>query len=269
MNSDGRVKANAAIVAAGTGGAVSVYATNLTDVALDINGYFVSSSTAGSLAYYPVTPCRLVDTRGANGPLGGPELAASQTRTFPLLSSSCSGIPSAAQAYSLNFTAIPPAALAYITVWPAGQSQPVVSTLNDQTGTVTANAAIVPAGTSGSINVYAAAATNLTIDIDGYFAQPGTGGLSLYAVAPCRVLDTRGPGGSSPPFTGTLAVNVAASSCLLPASARRLCAKCNRDTLYDACLPHALGSGAIAAGGLYAQRVGRRPHLEYGAGAHD
>jgi hypothetical protein len=44
--------ANAAIVSAGTNGAVSVYATNPTDVILDINGYFVaqSNSTTQSLA---------------------------------------------------------------------------------------------------------------------------------------------------------------------------------------------------------------------------
>ncbi len=44
--------ANAAIVSAGTNGGVSVYATNLTDVILDINGYFVAqtSSSTQSLA---------------------------------------------------------------------------------------------------------------------------------------------------------------------------------------------------------------------------
>jgi hypothetical protein len=40
--------ANAAIVSAGTGGAVSVYATNTTEVILDINGYFVGQSTTAT-----------------------------------------------------------------------------------------------------------------------------------------------------------------------------------------------------------------------------
>jgi uncharacterized repeat protein (TIGR03803 family) len=58
---DGRVKANAAITPAGTNGAVSVYVTNTTDVVIDIGGYFapVGSST---LAFYPLTPCRVADT---------------------------------------------------------------------------------------------------------------------------------------------------------------------------------------------------------------
>ena len=57
------------------------------------------------------------------------------------------GIPSSATAYSFNVTVLPSAGgLDYLTVWPKGESQPVVSTLNDNTGTVVANAAIVPAG---------------------------------------------------------------------------------------------------------------------------
>ena len=89
MNSpDGRIKANAAIVPAGSQGAVSVYVTNTTDLILDIDGYF---ATPGSQTYqfFPLTPCRLVDTRGANGNLGGPRLLAQTPRDFPLLSSPC------------------------------------------------------------------------------------------------------------------------------------------------------------------------------------
>jgi hypothetical protein len=38
-------------------------------------------------------------------------------------------------------------------------------------GTVIANAAIVPTGTSGSVDVYASQNTNLIIDINGYYAH--------------------------------------------------------------------------------------------------
>jgi hypothetical protein len=60
---DGRSKSNAAIVAAGAEGAVSVYGTNNADVIMDINGYFVSPATSRALAFYPLAPCRVVDTR--------------------------------------------------------------------------------------------------------------------------------------------------------------------------------------------------------------
>jgi hypothetical protein len=206
---DGRIKSNAAIVPAGTGGAISVFGTNDTDVILDINGYFVPSSTPGSLAFYPLTPCRLVDTR--NGTLLSGSFATGQTRTLPILSSTCA-VPATAQAYSLNFVAVPPARVGFLTAYPTGVARPVVATLNDVTGTVAANAAVVPAGTSGSIDVFASDATQLVVDINGYYAPPATGGLSLYNLPPCRVLDTRLPSGA-PPITGQLDVNVLGSVC--------------------------------------------------------
>jgi YVTN family beta-propeller protein len=222
MNSvDGRVKADAAIVPAGSSGEVSVYVTNTTDVILDIDGYFapVSGST---LAFYPLPPCRVVDTRVDTFPpgLGPPSLSALTPRDLPVLLSPCipSGINPAA--YSFNFTVVPGHPVGYLTVWPTGQSQPVVSTLNDQTGTIVANAAIVPAGTGGDISVYSTQDTQLLIDINGYFAAAGQGGLSLYAVAPCRVIDTRHVG-SGQPFSGTLSppVDVVDSPCGPPATA--------------------------------------------------
>jgi hypothetical protein len=214
---DGRIKANAAIVPAGTSGAVSVFANNTTNVVLDINGYFQSSSDA-TLEFYPLTPCRVADTRKASGSLGGPSLVADTERDFPILASSC-GIPGTAKAYSLNFTVIPPTGgdLGYLTVWPQGETQPVVSTLNDLTGTIVANAALVPAGTGGGVAVYPSNDTNLVIDVNGYFAVPGTSGLQLYTLTPCRVLDTRKTTGN---FTGELTVNVVDSTCAPPSTAQ-------------------------------------------------
>jgi hypothetical protein len=222
-SSDGRIKANAAIVPAGDQGAVSIYATDTTDVILDINGYFepVSGST---LAFYPLPPCRVADTRHDTYPpgLGPPSLVGGQPRAFPVLNNTC--IPTGVNpaAYSFNFTVVPGGhSVGYLSVWPTGQTQPVVSTLNDQTGTIVANAAIVPAGTGGDISVYSTDNTQLVIDIDGYFAPAGQGGLSLYPVAPCRVIDTRHVG-SGQPFSGTLSppVDVVDSPCGPPATAQ-------------------------------------------------
>ncbi|MGA3211181.1 MAG: Ig-like domain repeat protein [Terriglobales bacterium] len=222
---DGRIKANAAIVPSGTGGAVTVYANNNTNVVLDINGYFQSSS-GSTLEFYPLTPCRVADTRKSSGyasGLGSPSLIADTERDFPILSASSNtvacDIPSTAQAYSLNFTAIPPGGgdLGYLTVWPEGETQPVVSTLNDLTGTVVANAALVPAGTGGGVAVYPSNDTDLVIDVNGYFAPAATGGLQLYTVTPCRALDTRKTTGA---FTGELTVNVAGGACAPPSTAQ-------------------------------------------------
>lgn len=213
---DGRVKANAAIVQAGTAEAINVFATDTTQVIFDATGYYVPAGSPSGLALYPLAPCRVADTRNANGVLGGPYLSSGTERLLPVLLSTC-GIPASAQAYSLNFTAVPHKTLLYLTVWPDGQTQPVASTLNAPTGAITANAAIIPAGTGGAIDAFASDDTDLVIDVNGYYAPAGTGGLSLYTMIPCRVLDTRNASGA---FTGTLLVNVAGSSCSVPASAQ-------------------------------------------------
>ncbi len=212
---NGRVKANAAIVPAGDNEAISVFATDNTDVVLDIDGYFVPA-TSSTLAFFPLTPCRVADTRWPNGPLGGPTLQGRAERDFPVLSSSCN-IPESAQGYSLNFTAVPRPTLGYLTVWPTGQAQPEVSTLNATTGVATANAAIVPSGTSGAISVYVTDNTDLIIDVDGYFAPSDSGQnpLSLYTLPPCRVLDTRHSTGT---FSGMLPVTVLTSPCSVPSA---------------------------------------------------
>jgi hypothetical protein len=218
-STNGQVKALAAIVAAGTGGAVCAFASNDTDLILDINGYFVTATTPSTLAFYPVAPCRLVNTQSAAGPLGGPFLTGNTARSFPLLSGSCN-IPSTAQAYFLNYTIVPSSGpVGFLTTWPTGQAQPAVSTLNVPIQAVTSNAAIVQAGTNGAVSVFVSNDTNLQIDITGYFAPPASGGLSFFNLAQCRVLDTRNPAGS-PPFIGQRDVNVQASACGVPATAQ-------------------------------------------------
>jgi uncharacterized repeat protein (TIGR01451 family) len=220
---DGRIKANAAIVPAGPNGALTMFATDPAHLIVDINGYFVPASGAQNLAFYPVTPCRIADTRNSTGTFGGPTLAGGVARAFPVPSSSC-GIPAGAQAYALNMTVIPTGPLGFLATWPSGSPQPLVSTLNALTGAVTSNAAIVPAGVNGGISVYASDTTSLIIDINGYFAQPGTGSLDFYTTTPCRVLDTRNAAG---PLGGPMmgpgqarSFTVPSSACGIPAGAK-------------------------------------------------
>jgi hypothetical protein len=148
-----------------------------------------------ALSFVAMTPCRLVDTRGGsagfNGltPFDGPSIVAGAPgiTTFPIQStleaaantipSPCGAVPAIAVAYSLNVAVIPHAAQAvnFVTIWPAGLTQPVVATLNDRQGLVISNATIVAAGTpSGGISVFNSgpATIDLVIDMNGYFAAP-------------------------------------------------------------------------------------------------
>jgi len=128
------------------------------------------------LAFTGITPCRVADTRDGSFPtnFGPPSLVGGAGgRTFVIPSGPCPGIPVSAQAFSLNFTVVAPAGTppgGYLSVWPTGGAQPIVSTLNFGSGSILANAAVVPAGTGGGINVFVNFSTNLIIDINGYYA---------------------------------------------------------------------------------------------------
>jgi hypothetical protein len=221
---EGIVVANAAIVPAGANGSVSVYVSNDSNVILDIDGYFDTSTGPTSYSFYTATPCRVVDTRFGTGQFNGPALDGVNSRDFPIPLSSCP-IPATARGYSLNFTVVPSGYLGFLSTWPTGQPRPNVSTLNSWTGKVVANAALVPAGAPNeSVSVYASNPTNVILDINGYFGAPGSAAaLNFYPVTPCRVVDTRFGG---PPFGGpemegpaTRVFPVPASACNIPTTA--------------------------------------------------
>ena len=101
-----------------------LYPNNIT-----VSGRQPVSYALKGLEFIPMTPCRVVDTQGAFGPLGGPELTANTSREFDLPRGDCS-IPNTAVAYSLNSIVVPETTLGFITIWPSGRPRPVVSTSN-------------------------------------------------------------------------------------------------------------------------------------------
>lgn len=156
--------ANASILGAnGTDGEVAVYPTNSTDLLIDINGYFAPTvSPQSGNAYYTLTPCRALDTRPH--PFSGQQ-------TENIEGSQCAP-PSVAVAYALNATALPMGRLGYLSLWPADDQRPTVSTLNAIDGAYTSNMAIVE-NSSGMVNAFAAGTTNLLLDLAGYFGPLG------------------------------------------------------------------------------------------------
>ena len=124
--------------------------------------------------FVAVDPCRVVDTRNAPGPYGGPPLSTNVVRAFDIDGGPCAGIPAGAAAYSLNIGAIVPPADGFLAAWPTGTAQPTVSALNFLAAEVVANAAIVPSGTGGAIDVLVnIGPTHIYIDINGYFMDSG------------------------------------------------------------------------------------------------
>lgn len=128
------------------------------------------------LALIAITPCRLVDTRASQGfppAFGTPGLLAGVARTFPLQLSAACSIPTAAQAYSLNITVVPSSPSGFLTAYPTGQSLPTAAALVWAQGNVISNAAVIAAGASGSVDLYANEPTDVVIDINGYYTAPG------------------------------------------------------------------------------------------------
>jgi plastocyanin len=129
---------------------------------------------SGALSYYTLAPCRVVDTRGPAGPLGGPALEGQVDRVFPLVGT-C-GIPPNARAVSLNVTVTQPQAAGNLRLYPADEPVPLASTLNYSAGQTRGNNAVVPLSATGALAARAAqppaTTTHLIVDVNGYFAPP-------------------------------------------------------------------------------------------------
>jgi hypothetical protein len=162
---------------------------------------------AQSYSFYPVTPCRVVDTRVLNPQQPAP-LATTATQLparWPVVGTpgwsgttegelpstykvrgvgqydgtgNC-GIPTTATAVALNVTIIHPGSNGDIRIWPYGGTMPIVSTINVlTTDTALANGAIVPLPTYNASNPDISmrftvnpknTGTDLALDVTGYF----------------------------------------------------------------------------------------------------
>jgi hypothetical protein len=119
--------------------------------------------------FFTLAPCRVVDTRLADGPYGGPAITAGATRTF-LVGGVC-GIPNGAQAVSLNVTIITAVADGHLRVMPDGVGLPIATTLSFGTGLTRANNAVLELGLDW-LAVYCDQPTGscqVVIDVNGYF----------------------------------------------------------------------------------------------------
>jgi hypothetical protein len=121
--------------------------------------------------FFTVAPCRMVDTRNAAGPFGGPALASGGLRDF-VLRGLC-GIPAGAKALSLNVTVVSPTGAGFVRFSPSCQ-MPLSSTINFSTGQTRANNATLLLGNSDGIltanaSVLGNGTVHLLVDVNGYF----------------------------------------------------------------------------------------------------
>jgi hypothetical protein len=119
-----------------------------------------------STSFYTVTPCRLVDTRAADGPA----LAGGTSRTF-VLTGKCD-LPVTAKAVSVNVTVTEPTSTGHLRLYPGGTTLPLVSAINYSPGQTRANNAVLALGAAGNLSVRcdqaAGSSTHFILDVNGY-----------------------------------------------------------------------------------------------------
>jgi hypothetical protein len=132
---------------------------------------------AAALPFFPLPPCRLVDTRG-NAPLSGGFLPAATVRSYTL--TGVCGLPANAQAVSLNAAVVKPVGPGFLTLYPQGGAFPPVSTLNYLGNDVIVNAAVVPLSVAGGISMaLGVSGGDVVLDTNGYYAvAPGVSSLN-------------------------------------------------------------------------------------------
>jgi RHS repeat-associated protein len=163
---------------------------------------FDFSDNFGGLQYYPLPrPIRLFDTRApipgfnACAYLNQP-LLAGQELARQVAGVTCDGItiPANAQAIVGNATVTDAMGSGFITLFPNGQPRPSVSNLNYTSGQTVPNAFTVSLGADGMFRTFSSATTHFIVDVTGYFAPPGAGGLYYHPLPrPIRLFDTRAP----------------------------------------------------------------------------
>lgn len=146
-----------------------------TNVILDVNGYFASRTLASNgMAFYPVAPCRALDTRAPE--YGYPGRVTTGVPANVQIAGNC-GIPRGAKAVVVYATAFNPSASGNMKIFPAGAATPPTSILNFLAGDAIGNSTIIELGTStkdltllGTLNGDATSATDVILDVYGYFA---------------------------------------------------------------------------------------------------
>jgi hypothetical protein len=130
-----------------------------------------ASAQTDASSYHPMVPCRVIDTRSLAGLFGPPKLGTAATRDFPITAGACA-ISATATAVLLNVTVTNAEAQGFLTLFPQGAPQPTTSSINFSAGQTVANSATIRIGDLGGVSVYSKSATDLVVDVSGYFEGP-------------------------------------------------------------------------------------------------
>jgi hypothetical protein len=160
-NGNGEARPNLVIVPLGADGSISITLQSVSDVVVDVAGYFAdTTSPAGS--YHVVAPSRQVDTRV---PLGFGSLPVGGSGSLSVKSP----VPAGAAAVSQNVTMTNTLGPGFVTAYPSDQPLPLASNANASAPNQDhASLSFTKLG-GGGVTYFSSGGTDLVVDITGYF----------------------------------------------------------------------------------------------------
>lgn len=170
VNTNGRgdIRPNLVVVPLGDDGSIDLHLLAIDDVVVDVTGYFTDASAPASTVgrFHTLSnPYREVDTRTPFGfdPFGGPE-----TRDLdPVV------VPAGAIGLTHNVTIVNNLGAGFVTAFDDG-ALPGASTANASgPAQVRAASAVTRAAADGRLRYYSMVATDLIVDVTGWFEGPG------------------------------------------------------------------------------------------------
>jgi V8-like Glu-specific endopeptidase len=200
------------VVQLGSAGTISTTneAQGSLDVSVTVIGYFTdgSQSSAGE-TYASVAQTTLVDTRSG---IGAPQAQIPAGGSLTVQVGGQDGIPSDAAGAALFVGAANATSTGFLSVYPAGGTDPSLSMLSYQPGEVVRDLYFGALSPSGQLTIanHSSGSVDLVINTRGYLVSPTSAtedGASYTGLTPVRILDTRNtsavPAGGSVTFTAT------------------------------------------------------------------
>jgi hypothetical protein len=146
--------------------------------------------TPSAAQFTSLVPARLLESRSGLATIDGQfnELGLRPAQsTTALTVVGRGGVGGDAAAVVLNVTVTDAQAAGFVTVFPCGSPRPLASSLNYVAGSTVANAVVVKVGDGGQVCLFTQSATNLVVDVGGFFAA----GSSFTSLVPARLLESR------------------------------------------------------------------------------
>ena len=136
--------------------------------AFDVGCYEWAAPSGTS--FWPLPPCRVLDTRGSAAAFAGPPLAAGAQRSV-LFVTRC-GVPVSAKSVAVNLAVTQPTAGGDLRLFAGGTAPPPTAAINYKAGQTRANNAVVALGPTGDLAVLCdqpSGSVQVILDVYGYF----------------------------------------------------------------------------------------------------